>query len=535
MNTAFRTIIIAAAIIIAALVLPSSGAVAAPHPMTVRTGESAEIDAWVEERMSARGVPGTAVAVVRGGDVVHLAGYGTADEDGRAVAPDTPFILGSVSKPFTAVVVGQLVEEGLLSWDEPVWPYLSHHVDEPPEGFETATVEQLLTHTGGLGMSVGTAGAVKIHDGPDALDRRVDELLSRPLAGTPGEAFEYSNAGPMLLAAVVEQITGRSFAQELNHRVFGPLGMTGSFATADDPRGADMAAGHRQWFGRWRPAELPYDDAGVAMGYIASTASDLARFMQAHLDGHPAIPATAADIATGTVAPTGWTTTLDAGYGRGWFVDELAGTPVVSHPGSLGHFTAHVLLAPNADGLGVAVVSNASSFVASSHEAQYDLGLGLTHLLLGQEPQPADPSLLISVVVPILAWLLVALLLGAIVRHLVGLRLHGLHAAKGHGARRWVRALLAGAIYLAVGAGLLAAPLGLARHFYPDGGWAVTVIAYVATAWGVTRLGLGAIAMRRNRRPDSAHMPGRTPAGERTSSRNTPHDARRRHAEPLNT
>lgn len=169
--------------------------------------------------------------------------------------------------------------------------------------------------------------------------------------------------------------------------------MTGSFATADDPRAADMATGHQQWFGRWRPVELAYDDAGTAMGYIASTASDLATFMQAHLDGHPAIPASAADIITGTVVPTGWDTPLDAGYGHGWFIDERAGTPVASHPGSLGHFTAHILLAPDADGLGIAVVSNASAFLAG-HEAQYDIGLGLLDLLLDQQPQPSTPSAL---------------------------------------------------------------------------------------------------------------------------------------------
>ena len=534
MNTALRTMT-TTAMLIAALLLPTSAAAAAPRDaMTVRTDESARIDAWIEDRMAARGVPGTAVAVVREGEITHLTGYGTADEAGRAVAPDTPFILGSVSKPFTAVVVGQLVEEGVLSWDEPVWPYLSHIIDAPPEGFETVTVEQLLTHTGGLSMSLGTAGTVTIHEGPDALDRRVDELLGRPLAATPGESFQYSNAGFMLLAAVVEQVTGHSFAAQLHDRVFDPLGMTNSFATADDPRAADMATGHRQWFGRWRPADLPYDNAGVAMGYIASTAQDLARFMQAHLDGHPAIPATAADIASGTVAPTGWTTTFDAGYGHGWFVDELAGTPVVSHPGSLGHFTAHVLLAPDADGLGIAVLSNASSFLAG-HEVQYDLGLGLTHLLLGEEPQPADPSLLMTLVVPTLSWALVVLLVGAVVRYLIRLRRHGLPAVKGHGARRWVRALLPGAAYLSIGAGLLAAvPLGLARHFYPDGGWAVTVIAYLTASWGVTRLGIGVIAMRREGRPDSAHMTGRPSAGDRTSARNAvPHA--QPHAEPLNT
>ena len=199
MNTVLRVTI--AIVVLSGAVLLSSG-VAAAGQSSVRTGSSADIDAWVEQRMTARGLPGTAVAVVRGGDIVHLAGYGVADDTGRAVTPDTPFIIGSASKPFTAVVIGQLVEEGRLSWDEPVWPHLSHLVDDAPDGFETVTVEQLLTHTAGLSMIVGTAGTVTIHEGPDALDRRVDELLSRRLAAAPGEEFNYSNAGFMLLAAV---------------------------------------------------------------------------------------------------------------------------------------------------------------------------------------------------------------------------------------------------------------------------------------------------------------------------------------------
>lgn len=119
----------------------------------------------------------------------------------------------------------------------------------------------------------------------------------------------------MLPAAVTEQVTGRAFADELADRVFDPPGMTGSFAAADDPRAADLATGHQQWFGRWRPVELAYDDAGVA----------------------------------------------------------------------------HILLAPDADGLGIAVVSNAGAFLAG-HEAQYDIGLGLLDLLLDQQPQPSTPS-----------------------------------------------------------------------------------------------------------------------------------------------
>lgn len=511
MNTALRTIL-ATLVLIGAVLLPGSMAAAAQPSTPVRTHASNDIDAFVGDRMAARGVPGAAVAVVRGGQVVHLAGYGTADDAGRAVTPDTPFIIGSTSKPFTAIVIGQLVEEGLLSWDEPVWPYLSHLVDEAPDGFQAVTVEQLLTHTGGLGMVFGTAGTVTIHDGPDALDRRVDELLARPLRTAPGGEFTYSNAGFMLLAAVAEQVTGQPFAHQLRDRVFHPLGMTRSFATADDPRAADLATGHQQWFGRWRPVALPYDDAGIAMGYIASTAGDLARFMQAQLDGHPTIPATATDIIHGTVVPTGWPTRLDAGYGHGWFIDEVAGTPVASHPGSLGHYTGHVLLAPDADGLGIAVVSNASAFLGG-HEAQYDIGLGLLDLLLDGTPRPLAPSTLMVFALPIVAWLVVAALLGAAIRYLVRLCVHGLPRMHRPGVGAWIRALLPGAALFAIGGGLLAAaPLGLARHFYPDGGWAVTVGAWIALVSGAARLGATAVSGLRTRR--SPHRPHGATAGE---------------------
>jgi CubicO group peptidase (beta-lactamase class C family) len=294
----------AAAVLAAGFLLAIAATGATADATAVRTTESARIDRWVEDRMAAHAIPGSAVAVVRGGHVTHLAGYGTADGTGREVTPQTAFLIGSVSKPFTAVVLAQLVDEGLLSWDEPVWPHLEHLTDDPPTGFEQATVQQLLDHTGGLGMSAGVAGDVKIHDGPDALDRRAAELLAVPLRFAPGERWEYSNAGPTLLAAAVERITGDNLADQLRDRVFDPLGMHGSFATEQDPRAAALATGHQLWFGRWRPAALPYDSAGVAMGYIGSTAQDLAAFMQAHLHGHQAIPATAQQIADGPVTPT---------------------------------------------------------------------------------------------------------------------------------------------------------------------------------------------------------------------------------------
>jgi CubicO group peptidase (beta-lactamase class C family) len=116
MNTALRATI-AIVVLSGAVVLSSGVAAAAQSP--VRTDSSSDIDAWVEQRMAARGLPGTAVAVVRGGEVVHLAGYGVADDTGRTVTPDTPFILGSASKPFTGVVMASSSRKGCCRGTSP--------------------------------------------------------------------------------------------------------------------------------------------------------------------------------------------------------------------------------------------------------------------------------------------------------------------------------------------------------------------------------------------------------------------------------
>jgi CubicO group peptidase (beta-lactamase class C family) len=492
-------------------VLVPTAASAADDNRDVTSSESAQIDGWITERMSAHDLPGAAVVVVRDGEVVHLSGYGNADPGGRPVTADTPFLIGSASKPFTAMVVQQLVEEGRLSLDEPVAPYLEPITGEFPDGFEEATVGQLLNHTGGLSMEVGLAGTVEIHEGDDALDHRVADLLSEPLSSPPGNGFEYSNAGAQLLAAVTEQVTGRPFAEQLRERVFEPLGMSASFASADDPRGNDLATGHRRWFGQWRPTDLPYDNAGVAMGYVGSTAADLASFLQAHLDGDPAVPASAAQIAERRVVPTGWDIPAEGGYGLGWFVDELGGEQIVSHSGSLAHFTAHLVMAPDAD-LGVAVLSNASAFVTSGHEGQYDLSLSLTRMLLDQDPQPAGPNVVMTYLAPVALWSLVVLLAVAVPRFFTRTLPRWRAEPRPFAGQRWIRRLaLPAAGYLALGAALwMTVPLEAGRHFAPDIGWGATVLAYAAPAWVVLRT---VAALTRPRRPglaartDSRHEP----------------------------
>src|SRR3970040_2275197 len=84
----------------------------------------AAIDAYVTEQMNNLGIPGMALGIVQDGQITHLQGFGVADSSGRAVTPQTPFYLGSVTKSFTALAVMQLVEEGQVDLDAPVQKYL---------------------------------------------------------------------------------------------------------------------------------------------------------------------------------------------------------------------------------------------------------------------------------------------------------------------------------------------------------------------------------------------------------------------------
>lgn len=504
----------AALALLATLIVSVGTSQAVPAGSDGEPDDAALIDAWVTDRMEAHGIPGTAVAVVRGGRTVHLRGYGTADGAGRPVRTDTPFLIGSVSKPFTAHVVRQLVDERKLSLDEPVLPHLTHLVATPPDGFETVTVRHLLTHTAGIGLLVGLPGNVAVHTTDDALDRRVADVLSRPLAARPGEEYIYSNAGYALLAAAVEQVTGQPFHELVRDRILTPIGMIDSITRQDDPATSRLATGHRQWFGQWRPAELPFDPAGIAYGYLGSSIEDLTRFLHAHLNvDSTLVPATARQLAQDPVEPTGWDIPLESGQGLGWMIDDLAGYPVVSHAGSLGHFTAHLIMVPAADGLGIAVATNASAFIAAGHDGQYDLSVGLAELLLGQHPTPTASNPLLVYAAPILAWsialALLAMILGRLTRDLPRLRRHGLQTTRVR--RFWIRRIaLPSAAYLGTPAVvLLTVPLATVRHFYPDLGTAVTVITYLALIWGLLRVPLTLAARPAPAEPHRVHPPDR--------------------------
>ena len=248
---------------------------------------------WVTERDFA------GIAAVRRAGVAEFEGcYGAANRaDGVPVRPATRFGLASVSKMFTAAAVATLVRDRRLAFGTPVVDVLPPR-RRPATLRPDVTVHHLLTHTSGI------ADYYEEEDEPEGgyaglwADRPVSAMLrpadflpwfgDLPPYRPPGGRWQYSNAGFVVLALVVEELTGQEFADAVAERVFGPAGMGASGYFRSDEAGPDVAVGHLPPAvpgGPWRTNVLAVPVVGGGDGGALSTAADLDRFLRAWDDG----------------------------------------------------------------------------------------------------------------------------------------------------------------------------------------------------------------------------------------------------------
>jgi CubicO group peptidase (beta-lactamase class C family) len=124
------------------------------------------VDDYIRTRMQELGIPGAALAIVQGDQIVHLKAFGVADDSGRPVTPQTPFFTGSTGKSFTALAVMQLVEAGRIQLDASIQTYLPWFRVADPGASATITVRQLLNQVSGLPQSIGRPPSPKERSSP---------------------------------------------------------------------------------------------------------------------------------------------------------------------------------------------------------------------------------------------------------------------------------------------------------------------------------------------------------------------------------
>ncbi len=301
---------------------------------------SQQVDAIMRRWVPPNG-PGAALLVLQDGIVLKEAEYGFADVSRKVpIGPHTRFLLGSVSKQFTAMAVMILAERGRLSYDDPIRKYLPEFPST-----DSITVRQLLNHLGGLPeyeqlfMETGKVG----HDWPRSIRTKPDsfeptaadavKLLAT--AGKPrfpaGEKFEYSNSGYMLLAQIVERVSGERFAAFVQREIFDPLAMRESVLYDErTPPIPNRASSYRQDGKGFQ--EIDYTPFNHIYGEdnVVATIGDVGRWVQgldsARLVGRPTLELAYTPGRTRTGESTR--------YGFGWFVGRSLGVPVITHGGS---------------------------------------------------------------------------------------------------------------------------------------------------------------------------------------------------------
>lgn len=264
-------------------VLPSRTKVAPVRDLNDPKELDALFDPVFAAQMEKLHIPGAVIAVVKDGKILFSKGYGYADVVRKSpVVPDkTIFRIGSVTKVFTSTAVMQLAERGLVDLNADVNKYL-RDVKVPETYPQPVTLANLLTHTSGLDeISPGrrTSSVEKVIPLGAFLKNRLVRRLP------PGEIISYSTYNMALAGLLVEQVTGTPFKQYLGRNIFDPLGMKRTSITTLPPDlRADLATGYEYTEGAYRPLSFQWFHTYPASD-INSTATDMARFMMAHLAG----------------------------------------------------------------------------------------------------------------------------------------------------------------------------------------------------------------------------------------------------------
>ena len=203
------------------------------------TTEGGKIDDFVRSEMARQKIPGVAIAVVRGGEVLRQQGYGYANvELNVPVTADTIFQSGSMGKQFTAAAVMLLVQDGKLNLDDPIARYFPG----TPPAFRAITVRHLLTHTSGIPDYTTDEFDYRRDYTEDALLRLA---FAQKLEFAPGSRWNYSNTGYAMLGFLIHKVSGRFYGDVLHDRVFVPAGMKTTRIISEEDIVANRAAGYR--------------------------------------------------------------------------------------------------------------------------------------------------------------------------------------------------------------------------------------------------------------------------------------------------
>lgn len=352
---------------------------------TVRAGQPAppgnlvaRIDAIVEAPIKEGKVAGTSVAVVHKGQTIVAKGYGKADLEWDIPAPpDATYEIGSVTKQFTAAAMLLLRDEGKLSLDDDLTKYLPSY---PTQGHRIE-LKRLLNHTSGI------KGYTEMQEFGDfmRLDKPKDSLVTlfgaKPFDFPPGEEQIYNNSAFFLLGLVIEKVSGQSYAEFVQQRLFDRVGMPNSYYCSERTLVKRHAHGYDVQKGQFVLKGFIDHDWPYAAGSLCSNTTDLVAWNRALHGGKVLSPASYQEMTTAGVLNDG----TPIRYGYGISVADLGNRRVIGHGGGINGFLSESQYYPD-DDLIVVVLQN-----TNGAPNPRDTAKRIAEAVLGPAPSRARP------------------------------------------------------------------------------------------------------------------------------------------------
>jgi CubicO group peptidase (beta-lactamase class C family) len=321
------------------------------------------IDPMIEQALKDYQIPGLAVGVVVDGHVVYAKGFGYRDAEKKLpVDPKTLFAVGSITKAFTTFVAGNLVDEGLIAWDQPVFDVLPEFRMRDNYATQNVTIRDLLTHRSGMPRHEFVWYNSNMTK---------EELLHRIRYLEPSheirERYQYNNLMYFIAGCALEKASGKTWKQLVTERILKPLEMKATnFSVEEMLKTSNFANPYVEKKGTLQ--KVPFRNLTLIgpAGSLNSNIDDLTRWVQLHLNGgiykgHQMIsPATLQELHAPQVVISGAPETKEtrlSAYGIGWRVDSYRSHYLISHDAVSDGFTSVVALIPDKN-VGVIVLAN---------------------------------------------------------------------------------------------------------------------------------------------------------------------------------
>lgn len=313
-----------------------------------------ELQPLLEKFIQEHELPGLAIGVIEDNRVVYARGFGVQhlNRKNDAVTPRSLFHMASITKPFVATSIMQLVEQGKIDLDSPVLKYLAYF-RIADERYKTITVRQMVTHTSGMPDVENYEWDNPQYDG-GALERYVRGLTGFKLLFEPGTSFRYSNMAFEVLGDLIAKVSGESFEAYVQRHILTPLGMKDSTLLVKQADQKLMTWGHElDGDGRPFPSKVcPYNRMHSPSSNLHSSVVDMARWAIANmrrgeLDGRRILKESTYDVMwkpARAIGPPGGTTRNAVGIS--WFLSEHRGHASVGHGGGDTGYRTDIAMLP---------------------------------------------------------------------------------------------------------------------------------------------------------------------------------------------